>query len=165
MSKDNYMRKHNDIKSEQLGMSIGTASHHLRKSIIFNFCKKLNLDICYQCNNKIENIEEFSIEHKIPYLHSSNPKELFFDLENIAFSHLKCNCGAARSNEHVNRKSISGFKGVMIPNDRHTKYRVSIKGKKYGAYNTAKEAALEYDRIAIEMFGNKALTNKKLNLL
>lgn len=37
-----------------------------------------------------------SIEHKIPWLNSENPQGLFFDLQNIAFSHLSCNVGAAR---------------------------------------------------------------------
>lgn len=36
------------------------------------------------------------IEHKIPWLDSDKPKELFFDLENIGFSHLSCNIKARR---------------------------------------------------------------------
>jgi len=41
----------------------------------------------------IDSVEELSIEHKIPWLNNSS--ELFWDLDNIAFSHLICNTRAA----------------------------------------------------------------------
>lgn len=90
------MDRYNSKKSEQLGMPLGTASAKLRKSILFHLLKKSGKNICYQCGKEIRSEEELSIEHKIPWLDSSNPKELFFSLDNIAFSHLKCNIGAAR---------------------------------------------------------------------
>jgi len=40
--------------------------------------------------------ETFSIEHVIPWLDSEDPVKLFFDLDNISFSHLKCNVEDAR---------------------------------------------------------------------
>lgn len=89
---DNSLRK----KQEQLGMPLGTASAKLRKSILFSLLKETGKNICFQCGRIIENEDELSIEHKIPYLDSKNPKELFFDLNNIAFSHLSCNVKAAR---------------------------------------------------------------------
>ena len=85
----------NKIKREALSMPFGTAQNRLRKAIMFQMIQKLGLDICFQCGKKIETIEELSIEHKISWLYSNNPKELFFDLDNIAFSHLKCNSLAA----------------------------------------------------------------------
>lgn len=90
------MNKYNKKKSEQLGMPIGTASAKLRKSILFNILKETGKNICFQCGKEINSEDELSIEHKVPWLDSSNPVELFFSLENIAFSHLKCNIGAAR---------------------------------------------------------------------
>lgn len=90
------MDKYNQEKKKQLGMPIGTATARLKKSIMFELVKKLNLDICYVCKEKIEDESEFSVEHKIPWMYSENPKELFFDIENIAFSHLGCNIGAGR---------------------------------------------------------------------
>ena len=84
------------IKSEQLKMSFGKANAKLRKSILFYLVKECNLDTCYRCKRKIRKIENLSIEHKIPWLDSENPKELFFDLNNIAFSHLSCNVGNKR---------------------------------------------------------------------
>jgi hypothetical protein len=36
-----------------------------------------------------------SIEHKEAWMGAADPLASFFDLENIAFSHLSCNCSAA----------------------------------------------------------------------
>lgn len=83
-------------KSKQLELPFGTASSRLRKLIIFNLVKKVGENYCFQCSSEIETVDEFSIEHKIPWLDSENPKELFFSLDNIAFSHLKCNVNAHR---------------------------------------------------------------------
>lgn len=91
------MRKYNnDKRNKQLGMPLGTALHRLRKNIIFEFARKCEMNICFQCKLEIKSVEEFSIEHKVPYLDSSNPVKLFFDIDNIAFSHLSCNCLAGR---------------------------------------------------------------------
>jgi len=79
-----------------LGQPIGTAAHRLRKMIIFDMCKKLSLDMCYRCHLRIEKIEELSIDHKKPYLNGDDPLRLFWDINNIAFSHSKCNSAAAR---------------------------------------------------------------------
>jgi hypothetical protein len=84
----------NEKKSIKLGMSSGKAIQILRKMILFDLIKKLNLDICYRCGTNITQIEDLSIEHKIAWLNSEYPKELFFDLTNIAFSHLHCNCSS-----------------------------------------------------------------------
>lgn len=40
--------------------------------------------------------ETFSIEHKIPWLDSEDPTGLFFNLDNISFSHKSCNYEAKR---------------------------------------------------------------------
>lgn len=77
-------------------MSLGKASHILRRKVLFSLVQKLNEDICFRCKKKILNASELSIEHKEDYLDSSNPIELFFDLDNITFSHIKCNVGARR---------------------------------------------------------------------
>lgn len=99
------MSKSNNKKAEQLGMPLGTASGKLRKSIIFNLLVKTNQNVCFQCNKLIETEKELSIEHKVPYLDSEEPVKLFFDLDNIAFSHLSCNSAASRPN-------LKGFKAV-----------------------------------------------------
>ena len=83
-------------KREQLGMDDSTASHKLRKLILFSLVRQTAQDFCFRCQTKIETVEELSIEHKTPWLDSSNPISTFFDLTNIAFSHLRCNIADRR---------------------------------------------------------------------
>jgi len=83
-------------KQEQLGMPHGTATSQLRKSILFECVQRLDLDNCYRCGEKIQTLREFSIEHKQNWLDSHDPVTLFFDLDNIAFSHLTCNISSGR---------------------------------------------------------------------
>lgn len=85
----------NQKKATQLGMPFGTANNKLKKYILFSLLKEQGRNICFQCGDEIASAVEFSIEHKIPWL--DNNVELFWDLGNIAFSHLHCNCGAART--------------------------------------------------------------------
>ena len=77
-------------------MPIGTASARLRKAIMFKLIQSAHEDICYRCHRKIEDARDLTIEHKVPWLDSYDPLGLFFDLDNIAFSHLVCNARAGR---------------------------------------------------------------------
>lgn len=58
---------------------------------MFELAKKCNMDICFRCGQKIELIEDFTIDHKESWLQSDEPARLFYDMGNIAFSHAKCN--------------------------------------------------------------------------
>ena len=80
----------NENKNKQLGMPFGTACGKLRKLIMFDLLKELNRNYCFCCNKEIKSVEELSIEHKKPWLNVD--VGLFWDLSNIAFSHLHCNC-------------------------------------------------------------------------
>lgn len=103
-------KKGNDKKAEQLGMPYGTASNILKKKLLFDFVKKSGLNCCYRCGKEINNINDLSIEHKKPWLDAENPVELFFDLENIAYSHLSCNSGSIRKEYLTERgKEISKY--------------------------------------------------------
>jgi len=70
-------------------VSFSTATFKLRKKILFHLLKKHQEDVCSQCGKKIETIEELSIEHLKPWEGIS--VDLFWDIENIAFSHIRCN--------------------------------------------------------------------------
>jgi len=83
-----------DNKKKQLGMAPSNARNLLIRMIIFDFINKDNI-VCYRCYLEMS-LEDWSIEHKIPWLHSDNPIELYFDLKNVTFSHLRCNTLAAR---------------------------------------------------------------------
>lgn len=89
-----------DTKKEQLGMSSSSASGRLVKDILFSLIKDKP---CYHCGEPLTR-ETFSIEHKVPWLHSENPSELYFNLENIDFSHLICNIKSGRGNKKYNSK-------------------------------------------------------------
>tara|TARA_R100001082_G_C4342056_1_gene150589 strand:+ start:515 stop:904 length:390 start_codon:yes stop_codon:yes gene_type:complete len=83
-------------KAEQLGMNPSTASHRLKKNLLFNLSERLDINWCYQCGAEITSSEEMTIEHKEPWLDSNNPKDNFFNIDNIAFSHPSCNYSASR---------------------------------------------------------------------
>jgi hypothetical protein len=90
------MSKENDSNKDRLlGMPHGTANAMLRKSLIFKLAGLANMLTCHQCTKVIERVEDLSIEHKHPWQKAQDPKASFFDLDNIAFSHLRCNIGAA----------------------------------------------------------------------
>jgi len=82
------------VKADQLGMNPSTASNRLVKDILFNFIINSG-HTCHRCNKKLTR-EDFSIEHIEPWLHTENPVELYFNLDNIAYSHSKCNSGNTR---------------------------------------------------------------------
>jgi hypothetical protein len=81
-------------KMEQLGMNPSTASNRLVKDILFDFVQKAGHK-CYHCGGEMTR-EDFSIEHKQHWLDSEDPVGLYFDLDNITFSHQSCNSKAAR---------------------------------------------------------------------
>ena len=111
-------KRSNEKKNEQLGMPFGTATNRMRKRILFSLVQAMELADCYRCGDKIESVEEFSIEHKTPWLDSEDPVELFFDLDNIAFSHLSCNCKVSRGRQP--RES-------RVPHGKDSKYHMGCR--------------------------------------
>ena len=97
-------------KTRQLGMDPGTASNRLKKTLLFEFAKKLDMHWCYQCGAEIVDCDKFTVEHKTPWLHSEDPKGLFFDIDNIAFSHKSCNYRAARAGKSKSCPSTTAYR-------------------------------------------------------
>ncbi len=83
-----------DKKQQQLGMNPSTASGRLTRDLLFKFASKAG-EVCFHCRQPLDR-ETFSVEHKLPWLDSDDPKGRFFNLDNIAFSHQACNYKAAR---------------------------------------------------------------------
>ena len=136
----------NQKRTALLGMSIGTASNRLRKAIMFKMAQKLDEDICFRCGNKIDNINELSIEHKEPWQSANDPIQSFFDLDNIAFSHLKCNSADpnlrkkecpkghpySKENTYIsNYKSVGERRCKICHRDRYMKRYKSDKYKRW----------------------------------
>lgn len=117
-------------KSEQLGMNPGTANYQLTRSILFDLVCQLGKDTCYHCEEKILK-DEFSIEHKVPWLDSDNPIDMFFDLDNISFSHLRCNRAAARSAKKIDPELRKERKLIR---DREYRARTYTKERRQAQY-------------------------------
>lgn len=79
----------NKEKAATLGMPHGTAASRLRKMLLFRQLKKHGENVCVRCSQVIELIEDLSVEHIKPWEGVS--AELFWDLDNVSFSHTKCN--------------------------------------------------------------------------
>ena len=81
-------------RKEMLGIHPATASSILLRDILFDYVQKSGVK-CYRCEGNLER-SNFSIEHKDPWMKADNPREAFFDLDNISYSHQKCNYKAAK---------------------------------------------------------------------
>jgi hypothetical protein len=80
---------------QQLGMKYAQAQRKLDKELLYEFAKRLGLLTCPHCHQEIQR-QDFSIDHKTPWLDTDNPQELFYDLSNITFVHRACNSARAR---------------------------------------------------------------------
>ncbi len=89
------MSSGNVAKAKLLGKSFGAANSQLRKALLFELAKRLDLVSCYRCGVEIVDINDFSVEHKEAWAGAEDPVKVFFDLDNIAFSHIRCNVAAA----------------------------------------------------------------------
>ena len=118
-------------KKEQLEENISSATNKLLRNLIFNFIKETNKDLCYRCNEKILTLREMSIDHKINWLDSDNPKELFFNLDNIAFSHLGCNARHTRKTKYFSKeeREIAKFKRQLELNRGAVRKKLTVPEK------------------------------------
>lgn len=96
-------RRNNLRKSRLMGIPIGTASNRLRKDVMFMLVCRCGMGTCFRCGLPIESAGELSIEHKDSWQASNDPLASFFDLANIAFSHLRCNIlASSKPNKRFN---------------------------------------------------------------
>lgn len=120
-----FLTKGNIKKEQLLQMSLGKANNILRKSILFSLVQRCGLDICYRCSKRIRSEAEFSIEHKDAWLFADDPVKAFFNLENISFSHLKCNVSAgARRKIHVDGNARTRSYYHRHPENNKSRYLV-----------------------------------------
>lgn len=70
-------------------MPIATAQARLCKLVLFELVQQAARGSCFVCGLPIETPDELSIEHKQPW--RDRDAALFWSLDNIAFSHRRCN--------------------------------------------------------------------------
>jgi len=80
----------NEKKTNQLGMNYSTAYNRLIRDIIWSLIVDSGRYRCCRCNEFMTR-EDYTIEHIEPWQDTEDPVKLFFSLENIGFSHHKCN--------------------------------------------------------------------------
>jgi hypothetical protein len=134
------MTTSNERKRELLGQPIGTATAKLRKSLMYEMAVLLDWHICYRCEQPIDDIDQFSIEHKKAWASAQDPLEAFFDLTNIAFSHHACNVGAGvrptKSYSNEQERSRANFAKYY---ERHGERFLAAKRDRY---HRAKDVAM-----------------------
>jgi hypothetical protein len=136
---------------------------------IYNMLSALNYTKCYRCGEELT-ITDLSIDHIIDWMNAPNPKEMYFDLSNIEFSHLNCNMRAAKITEANNKVRVTGYKGVFRvnkPNGSKFMSNMIYEGKTIhiAQGNDPLKLAILYDKKAISLFGKRAVTNRSLGLL
>lgn len=107
-------RRHTQEKSRQLGMNFSTASSRLKKSVVFSMIQQLQRDTCLRCGELILTPEDLTYDHIKDWLHVD--ASLFWDLDNIAFSHRKCNTRKFVVSE-VDKKDDSSLHGPVAEMD------------------------------------------------
>ncbi len=93
---------------KELGESFSSAYHRLVKDLLYDFVSKSGIK-CHQCGGEMTR-EDFSIEHKTPWKGSDDPKDLFFNIENISYSHRVCNTRAKRPQKRKDCPSLMQYK-------------------------------------------------------
>lgn len=101
--------KSNALKDKLLGEPHGTATSRLRKSVLFKYVKIAGHDICHRCAQKIEHLDDLSIDHITSWQSAVDPVNSFFDLNNISFSHLTCNVNARDKSRFISRHAGKRF--------------------------------------------------------
>jgi hypothetical protein len=135
--KQHEIDRHKSMSS-QLGMPRGTAAGRLRKLVLFDVLRRHNENICYRCGQSILFSGELSIEHKMPWEHVD--ANLFWDINNIAFSHLSCNIKSCRKPQkgRPSQRRITPPEGMswcrthkeFFPTDKFSKHNQTWNGIK-----------------------------------
>lgn len=136
-------KDHRRRRAELLGMPVGTAEKHLRKSIIHELAKQLGKTQCCRCGLEVEEPDDLAIVHVQDW---EEEPDLFWALTNVAFSHASCE--AARSGmrqrekkqmskvevrvEDLNGKSLIGTKhegDLYVAGNKGARYNVRVRNR------------------------------------
>jgi hypothetical protein len=142
------VQRNQSKRARLLGMPFDVATRLLQKQIIVAWARRLGLASCFRCGGLVT-VETLSFDHKASWMRSPDPLGFYFDIENIALSHLRCNASAAYSakgaqthckrghpfdekNTYIRKKCGTNRKKYRLCRtcNRHTqsRYRDSLKG-------------------------------------
>jgi hypothetical protein len=96
------MDKWNWDRRKQVYAVVGlpkNAESQLKQKVRFHLICLAGLDSCIRCGKKIERAEDASLDHKQPWRGVS--AGLFWSMDNIGFSHKRCNIQHQRRNHNV----------------------------------------------------------------
>lgn len=85
--------KTNAKRAAELGMPVGTAHARLKRALLFRYIEMAGENACFRCGSPMT-VDDYSIDHKEPWI--GGDLSLFWNLDNLAFSHAGCNARAAR---------------------------------------------------------------------
>lgn len=131
---ERHCRKRNEL----LGMNHTVAMKRLYRMLILRYMQFHGHDSCFKCGKKIENIETLSIEHKEPWFNSADPVKTFWDMDNLAFSHIRCN---TREGGHRSKGRTEGMEWCsrckqFLPVDHFTAWNNGVQRRSVSSYCT-----------------------------
>jgi hypothetical protein len=162
MRRDKWKSAYDDKCAELLGMGYKMATSRLERKWLFHLLKQAGKIKCYHCPFDVESENDMSIEH-MEIWGGNRAKgiepcvEKFWDLDNLAVSHKRCNTSAA--NAGTGKYKYMGVNYVCDPRKKIPQPRgrasICIRGIPWtlGEYKDPKDAALAYD-LAIMFFMN-----------
>ncbi|BAY64157.1 hypothetical protein NIES22_42520 [Calothrix brevissima NIES-22] len=178
-----------DRNFDKLGTHNSSAQRKLVKLLLFQYVNNAGENICWQCGEEITKYDEFSIEHKKPWSCAEDPKEAYFNLDNVTFSHIACNVQKIRNSPHKRKatafdmdiakdrlvRNPTGFRYVRLYQHKGiVKYMARVphwqNGRRIKDYfgkarENPHDAAYDADKIMTELYGENAITNQKLGLI
>lgn len=119
------MKKQNYFKLLVPYVNHGNPSFKLLRTIIFNLIKERELNKCNKCKESIDSVEEMTLAHIKPWRKTEKRegcKELFWDLDNIAFEHSWCNL----PDDVINQTGYRGLKLNVYKNTGNSLYQACI---------------------------------------
>ncbi|AUG85106.1 HNH endonuclease [Vibrio phage Ceto] len=89
-------KRKREREKRDLGMAPSTARDRLMKKLVFSHIQSRGI-VCHHCGKEMT-VDTFSIEHIKPWRGEPNAAELYFDLDNVTYSHRSCNYKFTRQN-------------------------------------------------------------------
>lgn len=142
-----YLEEYKDL----LDGDYAKMNYRLHMRFIFKMIKDLKQNFCFRCKQEIESDDELSLDHKISYI--NNDPKWYFDINNIYYSHNRCNCG--ESQKGSGKLDYFGITRLSLdrPDKGYKNYVGKYCNKSLSCFETQMEAAICRD-LAIFYYDN-----------